>query len=292
MGIQCSRKVSFDVNAYVDTAQNTALIKAVNKGDKEEVLYLLKRWADVNKPNGVHLAPLHVAIQNGHYHLIDYLIHHGANIEQIANGGYRPVHMISLSPRRTECLMRLVVYNADLNAMDDYGNTLLQIMLKWAHKDMGLISSLIYYGADPNLTDTEGNNCLHVLTSKNLDMDELDVRKATSEVLPKIIDVDVKNNLGETPLFLACEGNNEYLVRMLLDRDANILAECRDNLTPLDIAVREKSQGALQEMLWHIIDKEKSGEPVEAILLEKIESNEELRTLYESIKNGEIVLYE
>ncbi|XP_044745340.1 ankyrin repeat, PH and SEC7 domain containing protein secG-like [Coccinella septempunctata] len=256
---------------------------AVERGDENEVLYLLNNWADVNIKNLEGVGPLHIAVAKGHHHLIGPLINHGGFIELIGQDGYRPIHMITFSPKKSECLEQLIAHNVNINGKDRHGNTLLQSMIKWRYKDVQFLKKLIECGSNPNCTDSSWNNCLHSLAVRCQIMENADIQAVSDMLLAKIIDVDAKNRCGDTALFRACQYNNSLFAKILLQNGADMLSTCKEGLTPFDEALRQDNQEILEEMMRSVVERERSGEAMDSLVMRRIESNAELEKLYVAI---------
>lgn len=56
------------------------------------------------------------------------------------------------------------------------------------------------------------------------------------------INLDIKNEQGETPLTLACYGKNKSIINVLLDLGANVNKTNDKGLSPLAIVVRDKKK--------------------------------------------------
>ncbi len=95
---------------------------------------------------------LHLAVSNGHSHLIPLLCEHNKeNINARDSNGYTPLMMVTKKSELVEYLLRS---GADVNAQDNQGRT----ALHWAvlEKNLEVIKLLLDYGADRELQMLKG----------------------------------------------------------------------------------------------------------------------------------------
>ncbi len=86
-------------------------------------------------------------------------------------------------------------------------------------KRFEILKLLLMYGGDINSRDQKGRTLVHKLVMHNVCfLDEL-----LYKVIPLGVDVNIKDNEGNTPLFYACdEMNNWYLIPTLIKAGANV----------------------------------------------------------------------
>ena len=93
-------------------------------------------------------------------------------------------------------------------------------------------------GVNVNAPNEKGETALH-LACKSKDppskdrLDILDLLLGSSDV-----DIEAKDNAGNTPLMLACLANKDELVKRLLDKDADLNVTSFNHSSPLQIAVK------------------------------------------------------
>lgn len=69
----------------------------------------------INEPNAYGNTPLHVACYNGQDVVVNELIECGANVNQVNEKGFAPLHFTAASHHRALCLELLVCNGADVN---------------------------------------------------------------------------------------------------------------------------------------------------------------------------------
>ncbi len=147
-----------------------------------------------------YVSPIEMAVKNGNKAMSLFLIEHGAPLSEAID----------------ECFD--YKQNTVLKALiDDNSNSLGQFLEPAFRKgNEEIIDYLIVKGADIHHRDTDGNTLLHLsalnghasIVKRCVELHELDIQS--------------KNNLGETPLMLSVQGNNISLVTYLLDKGANV----------------------------------------------------------------------
>ena len=70
--------------------------------------------------------PLHEAVRNGHYRVLQLLLYNGGNVNSCANRGRSLLH-IAASNGRVNCVRILLQANADISMTDEYGKTPMQM---------------------------------------------------------------------------------------------------------------------------------------------------------------------
>lgn len=69
----------------------------------------------MNEPNAYGNTPLHVACYNGQDVVVNELIDSGANVNQMNEKGFTPLHFAAASTHGALCLELLVCNGADVN---------------------------------------------------------------------------------------------------------------------------------------------------------------------------------
>ena len=115
---------------------NTNLVKAVKKGDLEEVLELINSGGDINTTVGDSDKRnlLHHASQKGHFELIEFLIHEGIWINSLDNRGRTPLYLACYD-FKFESVKTLVSNGAEINISGEYN-------------PLDMASSNSYYGTE------------------------------------------------------------------------------------------------------------------------------------------------
>lgn len=150
-----------DVGVRNRFIEKTALHWAADKGFLGCVKLLLKKKADVNTTNYLHVTPLHVAISKGHIKIVEILLESGANIQAVDNDEWNCLHY-ACRANQTEIVKLLLEKGANkshiLNRIDNHGCTPLQIA---GHSDVEIVELLLQQrGIEVAIRDADGDTPL------------------------------------------------------------------------------------------------------------------------------------
>ncbi|CAB0038362.1 unnamed protein product [Trichogramma brassicae] len=174
--------------------------------------------------------PLNLALKMGHKGTVELLLRRGAGPNIADKNGLTPLHTICQrdddDDENDDLLKLFLEINDELNqlvevdAKDKKGNTPLHLALAKRHKD--LIEVLLRRGADPNCVNEERVSALHIICQTNYSDSYVEVFFRINDEIQQIVQVDVKNKFGHTPLQLAVASLLPDTVDVLLDRGADL----------------------------------------------------------------------
>ena len=174
--------------------------------------------------------------------VIQLLLQHGADVNARDQSHNMPLHL-ALFESDTDVRL-LIEHGADIHARD--GNHSTPLHLASAEGSTKTVKLLIEHGADVHAEDESYSTPLHLATSKG--------NAETIQLLIKHgLDVNACNETRTTPLHLAVSRQEPipYVVRVLLERGANVSAEDYKGQTPSQIASARGHHTIAQLLLDH-----------------------------------------
>jgi len=125
-----------------------------------------------------------------------------------------PLHM-AVKYSNLNIVQLLLDHGAGPNVSDKDGKTPLLLAAGYPSNDCSILHTLFAHGAYSHYNDNNGNTILHyAVCSKSMTKSRMLIEKG--------LFTDKKNKDGKTPLFIACETNQDSLVSLLLEHGANI----------------------------------------------------------------------
>ena len=226
-----------------DYAGLTPLMMAAKNDKLEAVKYLLKQGADPSLQNNNGSNVLHFASKDGNPEVIELMLSHVPSIDSITKESVTPL-MIAAANDKLQAVKYLLKQGADPSLQDNDGWNVLHyasqggnpevielmlshvpsidsitndgvtpLMIVAANDKLQAVKCLLRQGADPSLQDSEGWNVLHHASkSGNVAIME--------EILSHGVDIESRNNSGETPLMLSQSYGKSEVVAYLLSKGA------------------------------------------------------------------------
>lgn len=171
--------------------------------------------------------------------VVQAVLAEGANI--IIDTRHREESGLHMACRRenNKLLKLFLKSGADPVARDGSGRTPLHIVENEAATRL-----LIEHGADPVVMEA-GTQPWSTPLENAIHQKKLDVVKAMLE----FVDVDFRRKNGKTPLHMAAQYNDEVLLRLLLDKGADVAAQDNRNDTTLHLAVPHENAQLVRLLL-------------------------------------------
>ena len=181
------------------------LLRAVSKGDAEDVERHIRNGAQVSERTKVGWVPLHYAVMRRKKEVALALIRHGADVDAATAKGKTAVHMCA-ERNFLEMVRLLISHRADLAKPDNDGWTPLHVAAARNRVDMAKL--LLDSGADVNARSGAGGTPLHEAAAS-----------AGEELIRLLLDRGVDRSVvaenGKTALDCAKELANDVAVKIL-----------------------------------------------------------------------------
>lgn len=197
---------------------STALSCAAAKGLKDIVSCLIKRNANVNRPEDVVERPVYVAAREGHHEVVELLIDAGAVMNIFNHSGWSPLHTAYDHPEVAHILLKK---GADLNRASHDG-TPLHLASKWNYPEV--VKVYLQYKPDLEIK-IETNDYYHGMAALCIA-----TAQGNTEIVRMLLEhgakPDQQSPKGEFPLLYAlCLSSNresEDITEALLDYNASL----------------------------------------------------------------------
>ncbi|KAK2591217.1 hypothetical protein QQS21_011102 [Conoideocrella luteorostrata] len=230
-----------------DKYGQTPLSLATEEGREAMAKLLLDKGADIEAKDKHGRTPLSLAAQKGYQDVAKLLLDKGADIEAKDKYGRTPLRVAALSGYKATTKL-LLERGADIEAKDEYGRTPLRVAALIGHKAIAKL--LLENGAIVNAKDKDVQTPLRVaafngheavaklLPENGADVDakvkdgaDVDVKDKDGQtpLLEKGADFNAKDEYSWTPLRLATLKRHETVVKLLLERGADIDAMDKDS---------------------------------------------------------------
>ena len=257
----CSeRNKIFIEGANPEESKIAPIHAAAMSGDLEAITLILSRNVDINHTdqNSAGYSALIYAIIKNRVDVVKCLLANGANVNHKTIEGSTALHGAANTRGNKDMLLLLIEARADVNARDVDGNTALN--LASVNGFLGASALLLDSRADVNTAD---ERCFETPLMNAVIGNHQDV---VQMLLSRGASLELRNRSGMTALTFACTRGNLNIVRSLLGKGADV----NDNIyrkTPLFIAAENGHNFVVKELLNRNadIDTETSGENITSL---------------------------
>ncbi|XP_021258372.1 palmitoyltransferase ZDHHC13 isoform X3 [Numida meleagris] len=208
---RCKELVEAGYDVRQPDKENVTLLHWAAINNRQELVkYYISKGAVVDQLGGeLNSTPLHWAIRQGHLPMVILLLKYGADPSLIDGEGFSSIHLAVLF-QHMPIVAYLISKGQNIDTTDFSGLTPLMLS---AQKVMGPEPTrfLLKFNPSLNAVDTvQKNTALHwAVASGNVSAVEL--------LLEAGANMDIKNVKGETPLDLAVQTQNHFMIYMLTE---------------------------------------------------------------------------
>ena len=176
---------------------------------------------------------------------VEIVLNEGVDINIPGKSNRTPLLWASPSAS-VEFIKTLIDLGADVNAQrtDD---KVAPLYLAAAWNNYVAVDILLKHGADVGHLNTSKTAGLHACAGKG----SLSVSRL---LIDSGCDINLRDNTGKTALYLAVENKHKYMVKCLLESEANVNMEYNENASQRIYLVRGKDRG---KPAWHYVQVEK-----------------------------------
>jgi ankyrin repeat protein len=269
-----------------------SIADAAMRGDRADVLSMIKQGVDVNAPQGDGVTALHWAARHGDADVVTALLAAGANARAITTfGSYTPLHLAA-ERGSAPVVTALLRAGAPVDAKTNTGAT--PLMLAAAAGDPAAVHSLIDGGADVNAREADRLQTPLIFAAANDRLEAVRVllaRGADPNAATKLTDLSALSRNGQNP-----DGRN-LAVTMERSRRAaparvlvpgverqhmfNEQVAYQGGMTPLLYAVRQGYVDIARTLLdaGVPVNQRKGGDNASALLVATVNGQFDLATL-------------
>uniref|UniRef100_A0A146M082 Protein phosphatase 1 regulatory subunit 12B n=4 Tax=Lygus hesperus TaxID=30085 RepID=A0A146M082_LYGHE len=214
-------------------------LAACKAGDKDEILRLLKKNADIDTTDVDGLSALHQACIDDNLDLVEFLVEHGADVNKGDNEGWTPLHATA-SCGFISIAKYLIENGANVAAVNNDGELPVDVAESDEMEDM-LQQQIDDRGIDAENARTEEERMM---------LNDAKVWLANGYITPD----KVHPKTGATPLHVAAAKGYLKVMDMLLKAGADPDAQDLDGWTPLHAASHWGQKEACEVLIENLCD--------------------------------------
>ncbi|MBN3320245.1 ASB3 protein, partial [Atractosteus spatula] len=232
--------------AYSDTCSAVGI--AARQGNVKLLRKLIKKGYSIDISDNRGWSSIHEAAFSNSHKCLNILIQAADSISFVNSRTYEGETALHLAARKGHCVIvgRLLEAGADVNQVTNEETTPLFLAVQNGHTDV--VKLLVSRGADVNGSQSLcGWNSLHQSAFQGF-----------SEVLKILLeedaDIEIRDDFGITPLFIAAQYGQLECLKSLADCGANVNCQAKDRATPLFIAAQEGHLDCVETLLSYGAD--------------------------------------
>ncbi|XP_048257930.1 ankyrin repeat domain-containing protein 50-like isoform X14 [Haliotis rufescens] len=199
--------------SLVDKDGDNILHLACIRGHLEIVKFVLSlNVVDINSRGGGSWTPVMRATNRGHRYVVELLVSKGADVSLVDGDGNNILHL-ACSQGHLETVEFVLSLNVvDINSRGGWSLTPVMRAARNGHTDV--VELLVSKGADVSLVDEDGYNILHLACIEG----HLETVEFVLSL--NVVDIDARNNDGETAADMARSWGHTRVANLLVSRGA------------------------------------------------------------------------
>ncbi|KAG8130995.1 hypothetical protein E2320_017657 [Naja naja] len=185
---------------------NTALHLAAKNGHRDVLEILLQHWEDINELNQNCETPFYMAVEGGHEKCADLLLEAGSDINILNKQNASALH-VATQNGHTPLVRFLISHNIDLDAQSQKNNSPLHLAI--TKNNLSVINSLIKANHNINCLNKRHQTPLHLAA----DLGNVEIIET---LLKAGCDFSMVDKQGKTALAVASRSNHALVVDMII----------------------------------------------------------------------------
>lgn len=221
---------------------DASFFKVIKSGNVNAVRIFLNAGMNPNiKDKNSGATPLHWVVLNKNIEIVKELLKNNAEINAKNNDGDTPL-LQTVMTGQTDILNILLKNGSDVNAKNNNGDSSLLIASFWGKFDV--LKLLLLNGANIYDKDKNGYTAIHLAIYRQFGINKSDenIYKIVSLLLNRGAKINLKSNIGITPLMQAAIDDDYNIAKLLIKKGADINVKTNDRATALDIAIINKNR--------------------------------------------------
>ncbi|KAJ6229228.1 ankyrin repeat family protein [Anaeramoeba flamelloides] len=303
-------KEKLNINLQETQSKNSALHFAVLKENIEMIKYLIQIGINTELKNSFSLTPLNIAIKKENFEIVELLLNNNSDPNSTDSQGKTSLHICSETGN--DKILEILLKNSKckINQVDNFHRTALFDAIK--ANSMKCIKLLIKNTIKINQYDTNNLNAIHYALQMendeiikyfyhNVDPQDIELSQPTKlGIYPlhtaarskkiifigfvlkfKNIDINSKDNEGNTALHIATINEDLNSIRYLLKKGANPLIQNNNRSFPFFLASKIVDYRTATEIILTLINKnsklDSRNGPFQRTLLHEVVINKNIK---------------
>ena len=240
--------------------QSKTIAEAIENGKLNDVKRFLSDKTDIDNnvrdKDGNELSPLLIASIAGNLKIVEFLLEHGAEVDQQNNNKFNTPLIVAAENGHKDVVELLLKNNAKINKTNSGYSTPLIVAASNGHKDV--VEILLKNNADINLANS-GYSTPLMLAAENGHKDVVEL------LLKNNANINLANSFnGKTPLMLAAYNGHLAVIDTLLKNNADFTIKNKSDMTALSIAKKNvnknKDNNSIVELIESYVNEQKPAE--------------------------------